>query len=152
VFCCGTGDQALACCQGSSVSSVGVTKFTISPTGTVVDVALGVSTTSTSSSSSSTTSTSVTTPLPPPTNCGCSTTTAPCQSSAPCPPDHSTAIAASLGTILGLAIIIIAAQILLFRRKQPQNSAPPVSELDGTKVYQAELEGSARREGGVIIK
>ena len=78
-------------------------------------------------------SSSITTLPPSPTTSGCSTATVTCKASAPIlqiiiQPEPRTL------TTLGLAIINIDAQILLFRRRRPQNStvsAPSISELDG---------------------
>src|SRR3989440_1647530 len=49
------------------------------------------------------------------------------------PPNHTTAIAASLGTLLGAAIVGVIAQIPLYLRRRQNNRRPiepPVAEID----------------------
>jgi hypothetical protein len=128
------------------MSNPAMTKFAPSSYGSIIATALGVISTNTTSS------------LPNPTPSSCTTgkggDSIHAEASS-CPSDRTPVIAASLGTLLGVAAVALVVQSFLFYRKGRESRRPtkyPVAELDGSTVFHTELDGISRREGGMVIR
>ena len=137
-FCCGIDNSSRDCCEGlASVSGSATSAFTMPMPNYIFATPASQLTTASSTLTVYETITASST-----------SESSACVNSEICPKSHSTAIAASIGGLLGIAIVTIIAQSIIFRRKYRSRPAArevshePMARMDGAVPERALLENT----------